>query len=303
MKRLILSALMGASCFAGVAHAQEQSACPQDSTAAGQALLARAEALEAGGPEWTSIHDDMIAFGNACGGDFEAQFLAADTAWELADHADAETSYELVSFILHTIRRMEYVWAQQDEAVGTDASMQALEGRRIEQAKRIEPIITFFVAPTVLRAIGEGRYFTGFDGPGETCPYQSGFLVQFEARALFDNISGLLAQNPPDTMTFPFIPGDYRLMVLEERCPSAADEIRMIRGYLLTSLAERAFENPNAPMPDGSSQPPAGLAATLIDEALNAFNAVETMQPGNEDLVGEAVALKARIEDAPERLP
>ena len=301
MKRTVLSALLGWFCLAGMADAQAP-ACPQDAAAAGEALLARAEALEASGPDWDAVRDDTVAYGNACTGSFETQFLAADTAWELADHAGAEASYELAAFILQTIRRIEDTWLTQDAGLGSMPPSQAFTERRNAEAGRVGLIVSHYIAPTILRAIGEGRYFTGFDGPEGACPYQYEYLAQVEARALFGEISGILADNPGDTVTFPLIPGDYRLQVLSETCAIVRGDVRLIRGAALTELAARALDNPGAPMPDGSAAP-ADLAETLVEAALAELAAAVDPEGDNRHLLENARALEARIKDAPERLP
>ena len=106
---------------------------------------------------------------------------------------------------------------------------------------------------------------------------------------------GVLEGNPADSVTLPIIPGDYRLLVLRDRCQIVTDDVRLVRAFLLTQLAERAFANPGVPMPDGST-PPETLAATLIEQAQAEIAAMDTaLVADNAFIKEEADALAAQI--------
>ena len=105
----------------------------------------------------------------------------------------------------------------------------------------------------------------------------------------------VLENAPADSVTLPIIPGDYRLLVLRDKCFAVADDVRLVRAYLLTQLASRAFANPGVPMPDGST-PPETLAASLIEQAQAEIAAMDTaLVADNAFIKEEADALAAQI--------
>lgn len=292
--RATLTVLFLAFTSFSAATAQE-SLCGEDPVATGEALLARAEALEESGNEWEPLFEEVVGFENECSQSFETDLIAVEAAWEMSDHGAREDSYRAASFVLYAVQSIEARWMDEDAIWGAAGPDEAAVEQRLAETERLAPVIEGFIAPTILRAIGSGRYYQGFDGPDETCPYQYGHIAQIEARAQLEGIMGVLEGNPADSVTLPIIPGDYRLLVLRDRCQIVADDVRLVRAFLLTQLAERAFANPGVPMPDGSA-PPETLAATLIEQAQAEIAAMDTaLVADNAFIKEEADALAAQI--------
>ena len=84
--RATLTVLFLAFTSFSAATAQE-SLCGEDPVATGEALLARAEALEESGNEWEPLFEEVVGFENECSQSFETDLIAAETAWEMSDHA------------------------------------------------------------------------------------------------------------------------------------------------------------------------------------------------------------------------
>ena len=292
--RATLTALFMALALASTAAAQE-SPCGADTLATGETLLARAQGLEESEETWEALFEDIVIFQNQCSQSFEADFAAADAAWELADHGGQEGRYRTASFVLNAIRSIETRWLGENAARKGAEPEQGDIDRRDAETEALAIMIENFVAPTVLHAIGHGRYYESFDGPDGTCPYIFGHLAQIEARAQFDGIVSVLEGNPADSRTLPIIPGDHRLLVLRDKCFAVSDDVRLVRAYLLTQLAGRALDNPDVPMPDGST-PPETLAADLIGQAQAEIAAMDTaLVADNAFIKEEADALAARI--------
>ena len=292
--RAKLTALFMTLAIAGTAAAQD-SPCGADTVATGETLLERAQRLEEGEETWGGLFEDIVTFQNQCSQSFEADFAAADAAWELADHGGQEGRYRAASFALNAIRSIETRWLGENAARNGTEPDQGDINRRDAETEQLAIVIENFIAPTILHAIGHGRYYESFDGPDDTCPYIFGHLAQIEARAQFDGIVSVLEGNPADSRTLPIIPGDYRLLVLRDKCFAVADDVRLVRAYLLTQLASRAFDNPDAPMPDGST-PPGTLASDLIEQAQTEIAAIDTaLVADNAFIKEEADAIAARI--------
>lgn len=292
--RATLTALFMILALAGIAAAQDGT-CGADAVATGETLLERAQGLEESEETWEGLFEQIVIFQKQCSESFETDFAAADAAWELADHGGQEGRYRAASFVLSAIRSIENRWLGENAArKGAEPDQDDID-RRDAETEQLAILIENFVAPTILHAIGHGRYYESFNGPDETCPFIFGHLAQIEARAQFDGIVNVLEGNPADSVTLPIIPGDYRLLVLRDKCFAVADDVRLVRAYLLTQLASRAFENPDAPMPDGSS-PPETLATDLIEQAQAEIAAMDTaLVADNAFIKEEADALAAQI--------
>ncbi|MCZ4296668.1 hypothetical protein [Henriciella marina] len=292
--RATLTALFMILALAGTAAAQD-STCGADVVATGETLLERAQGLEESEETWEGLFEQIVIFQKQCSQSFEIDFAAADAAWELADHGGQEGRYRAASFVLSAIRSIENRWLGENAArKGVEPDQDEIDRRDVE-TEQLAILIENFVAPTILHAIGHGRYYESFNGPDETCPYIFGHLAQIEARAQFDGIVNVLEGNPADSVTLPIIPGDYRLLVLRDKCFAVADDVRLVRAYLLAQLAGRAFDNPGVPMPDGST-PPETLATTLIEQAQAEIAAMDNaLMEDNAFIKEEADALAARI--------
>ena len=281
------------------AQSDEQTVCPEQPASAGKALLERAESLTDVGEAWGAAYTDARKLSNSCPESFEAQFFAADTAWQLAEHAEGDALYDLIGFSLHTIDRIESEWMAEEARLHGQAN-ETFRQRREEQAERIAIIVQHFVAPQILRATSQGKYYSAFNGAfnganAETCPYEYDFLGRVEVHSHYEQLKQILEQNSPDALTIPSIPADYRLLTLKKNCKGIAEDVKMVRGAVLTALALRAHRNPAAPMPDGSPMPDE-LPGALIAEALDELRSIKHLTKEGQPIFSQAELVAAQIQ-------